>query len=134
MHDDGWLQSRFRVRGGNDAPLVLLNGSASSTDSAAHVVVLSAFDKFGHQRSQVIDDSLGWGPDLSLAPAAAALPKGCNSSVALFGGLGGVNHVMHEWGTMMQAAYGTRRKTATEEDALTSRVGYWTECAPLDFL
>lgn len=114
---------------GNDAPLVLLNGSAAPTDSVGHVLVLSAFDKFGHQRSRVIEDNLGWGPDLSLAPAAAALPKGYNSSAALFGGIGGVNHVMHEWGKTMQAAYGTQRKTATEDDALTSRVGYWTECA-----
>lgn len=117
---------------GNDAPLVLLNGSTAATDSAAQaVVVLSAFDKFGHQRSQVIEAGgrtyLGWGPDLSLAPAAAALPKGYNSSSALFSGVGGVNHVMHEWGQTMQAAYGTKRKTAMADDALTSRVGYWTD-------
>ncbi len=118
---------------GNDAPLVLLNGSVSSTSSTPQpVIVLSAFDKFGHQRSALIEDGryLGWGPDLSLAPAATALPKGYNSSMALFGGVGGVNHVMHEWGKAMQAAYGTKRKTATADDALTSRVGYWTECVP----
>jgi hypothetical protein len=117
---------------GNDAPLVLLNGSMPSSGSTAQpVIVLSPFDKFGHQRSQLIEGGryLGWGPDLSLAPAATALPKGYNSSMALFGGVGGVNHVMHEWGKTMQAAYGTKRKTATPDDPLTSKVGYWTECA-----
>ena len=34
---------------------------------------------------------------------------------------------MHEWGEMMQAAHGTKRKTGTSEDAITSRVGYWTD-------
>ena len=55
------------------------------------MLVLSAFDKFGHQRSQASGKEwLGWGPDLSLAPAAHALPAGYNSSACLFGGSGGV--------------------------------------------
>ena len=70
---------------------MLLDGSAAAAaPGAAEVLILSAFDKFGHQRSQVIDgDAVGWGPDMSLAPVAKALPKGYNSSAALFGGVGG---------------------------------------------
>ena len=76
---------------GADAPLVLFDAA-----NASEVLVLSAFDKFGQQRSQASGKEwLGWGPDLSLAPAAHALPAGYNSSACLFGGSGGINHVVN---------------------------------------
>ena len=83
---------------GADAPLVLFDAA-----NASEVLVLSAFDKFGQQRSQASGKEwLGWGPDLSLAPAAHALPAGYNSSACLFGGTGGINHVVRRWGGAMQ--------------------------------
>ena len=115
---------------GSDAPLVLLDSAAKNATAASEAIVLSPFDMFGHQRSQKTlgpKGTVGWGPDLSLAPAAKSLPKGYNSSCALFGGTGGVNHVMHEWGQAMQTAYGTKRKTGTAQDSLTAKVGYWTD-------
>ena len=71
---------------GNDAPLVLLDSAATTGTAVSEALVLSPFDMFGHQRSQKTATTLGWGPDLSLAPAATVLPKGYNSSCALFGG------------------------------------------------
>ena len=65
---------------GADAPLVLLQPNSSGL-----AVVLSAFDMWGHQRLLAAGGAVGWGPDLSVAPAAKALPKGYNSSVALHG-------------------------------------------------
>eukprot|EP01051_Picozoa_sp_SAG22_P004747 SAG22_NODE_262_length_13373_cov_11.716965_9_plen_444_part_00 len=113
-----------------DAPLVLHDAAAAAAaPETAPVVVLSPFDMFGHQRSAAGAGSgggatLGWGPDLGLAPAAMALPSGYNSTCALFGGSGGVNHVMHQWGAAMQKGHGTARVAA---DPLTTRVGYWTD-------
>ena len=53
---------------------------------------------FGHQRVQILENgSVGWGPDLRLAPAATSLPQGYNSTMAIYGGAGGVNGVVHDW-------------------------------------
>jgi hypothetical protein len=106
---------RVSAEEGNDAPLVLLDGSAAAAAGAAEVLILSAFDKFGHQRSQVIDgDAVGWGPDMSLAPVAKALPKGYNSSAALFGGVGGEC----PWNTLsvlMPSPYPLRKRSVYQD-------------------
>ena len=113
---------------GADGPLVLLQPTTTSNSgNGDETIVFSAFDKFGHQRSQASGGKVGWGFDLSVAPAAKTLPKAYNSSLALHGGKGGVNMIMRSWGRIMQTGHGTVRKTGTVEDALTYRVGYWTD-------
>ena len=51
---------------------------------------------FGHQRVQILENSsVGWGPDLRLAPAATSLPQNYNSSMAIYGGAGGGGRAKH---------------------------------------
>ena len=113
-----------------DSPLVLFDAAAAQ----GNTLVLSAYDKFGHQHVEFSGGVLGSGPEIGHAPAAKSVCKGYTATAALRGGTGGVNRVTASWGAAVRAGKNTSRPWDVVQaavyprgDPLTHNVGYWTD-------